>query len=186
MPDGRTETSSEQRHGGVPDERVGERQRIRVRPKRVRLPPLERLVEERMAVPGDQVGREQRVAEILRHVAVEMEHERPEHHDRQRDTDDDYDPALAGGRRRGLGAQDRATLTRPHARISRGESSSSRIARPAPVGACLRAVAADLHRAPRAAPVTGVVEEGPAAVVPRARFQARPAAGGLGLVDDGQ
>ena len=70
-------------------------------------------MQQRVPVPPDQVRDQQRIRQILRHVPVEVEDERPEHQHRKGDAHEQRDPALTGGWRGALGAQGRRTLARP-------------------------------------------------------------------------
>src|SRR5207244_3092474 len=67
----------------VADQLVREGQRVPERPEDVRLEEVERLVDERVPVPGDLPGLDERIAEILRYVAAEMERQRPVHRERE-------------------------------------------------------------------------------------------------------
>ena len=104
----------------VADQRIGEREGVFVRPKRVRLEQLERLVEERVADPRDLPGLQERIPEVLPDVAPEIERERPRHCDRQPDSGNrrqrDFSPAeidhrpILATRRRGWTAATSAML----------------------------------------------------------------------------
>ena len=89
----------------VADQRVRERQRVVERPELVRLEEVERLVRERVTVPGDLPRLHERVAEVLGHVVAEVERQRPVHDDREQARADDEQDQLAAG---DLGAR------RPH------------------------------------------------------------------------
>src|SRR5439155_23625565 len=68
--------------GRVPEERVAEGEAVLVRPVRVRLEEIERVVEQGVADPGDLPGLERRVVRLLRRVRAQVQDERPRHRDR--------------------------------------------------------------------------------------------------------
>ncbi|PTL59693.1 hypothetical protein C7Y72_08535 [Paraconexibacter algicola] len=80
----------------VPDEGVRQGQRVPHRPELVALEERARLLHQRMAAPGQLPGLRERVAEVLRDVAAEVQHQRPEHRDRQERRADGEHDELAG------------------------------------------------------------------------------------------
>ncbi len=85
--------ASERGHLAVPDQprrrvaqqRVGEREAVAERPERVRLPEVERVVEQRVPGPGQLPGGANRIAQVLRDAMARVKHQRPAHrHGEQR------------------------------------------------------------------------------------------------------
>ncbi len=73
---------TDQPRGGIADQRIGERECVSERPELVRVEEVERLMGERVAVPGHLVRLGERVAEVLGDVVAQVEDQRPVHDQR--------------------------------------------------------------------------------------------------------
>jgi len=88
----------------VPDERVGEGERVGQRPELVGLEEGKGLVHDRVGAPGQLPRLRQRIAEVLGQVGVQVQGQRPEHRHGQGDRPDGQEEQLAP-RQRGGGRQ---------------------------------------------------------------------------------
>jgi hypothetical protein len=99
--DGRVGALPDQSGGRVADERVGERERVAERPELVGVEEVQRLVDERVAVPCHLVRLRQRVTEVLRDVAAQVQDQRPVHDHGHQAGAHDQSADLASGDLRG-------------------------------------------------------------------------------------
>jgi hypothetical protein len=81
----------------VPQEHVREREAVLLGPEGVRLEEVERLLDERVAHPREVPRVEQGVAQVLGHVAPQVEHERPRHPDAEDDGEDRRQEPIPAG-----------------------------------------------------------------------------------------
>ena len=98
--DGGVDAFADQTGRRVPDERVGEREAVGQRPEHVRLKEGERLRLQRMPVPRDLPRLHERVTEVLRDVAPEVQRQRPVHREREHDCKRHAPADLARGQAR--------------------------------------------------------------------------------------
>ena len=74
---------AEQRGRAVAEQRVGEREGLVMRPERVRVPQMERVVEHGVPLPGELPRGAHRVAEVLAYVRAQVGRDRPVHRNAQ-------------------------------------------------------------------------------------------------------